>query len=195
MYSTWSPSTWALASGCPPQFSLILLYLTPHRSLTALGQKASSHSMVITRNREKSSGQKNNLFNNAHVLKNTGLVKGICGIFCDCTWRLLLLSTRSGPAHCNENPIFIFPEKDGAASVPISTFICLWAVYIFPRSVYIFSCSRIDRPMVGIYKSLTDTWIWKLWMRPRNSFSGNICFEFSVLCLCSALLKVPYLTC
>jgi hypothetical protein len=25
-------------------------------------------------------------------------------------------------------------------------------------------------------------------LRPRNSFAGNICFEFSVLCLCSAYL-------
>jgi hypothetical protein len=31
----------------------------------------------------------------------------------------------------------------------------------------------------------TDTWKSKLVLRPRNSFSGNICFEFSVLCLCS----------
>jgi hypothetical protein len=27
--------------------------------------------------------------------------------------------------------------------------------------------------------------MWKLGQRPRNSFSGNICLEFSVLCLCS----------
>jgi hypothetical protein len=27
--------------------------------------------------------------------------------------------------------------------------------------------------------------MWKLGLLPRNSFSGNICFEFSVLFLCS----------
>ncbi len=64
---------------------------------------------------------------------------------------------------------------------------CLRAIYIFLESVHIFSCSRIGRPILRIYKSLTDTWIWKLGLTPRNSFSGNICFEFSVLCLCSVL--------
>jgi hypothetical protein len=61
-----------------------------------------------------------------------------------------------------------------AASVPISIFMCLWAIYIFPWSVHIFSWGTIGRPM------------WKLGLRPQNSISGNICFEFSVLCLCSA---------
>ncbi len=70
-----------------------------------------------------------------------------------------------------------------AASVPISTF--MWAIYILPGSVHIFYYSRIGRPIVGIYKSLRDTWKWKLGLRPRSSFSRNICFNFLVLCLCS----------
>ncbi len=65
----------------------------------------------------------------------------------------------------------------------------LWANYAFPGSVHIFSCSRTVRSTKGIYNSLTDTWLWKLGLRPRNSFSGNICSEFSVLCLCSEGLQ------
>jgi hypothetical protein len=30
--------------------------------------------------------------------------------------------------------------------------------------------------------------MWKLGLRPRYSFSGNICFEISVFCLCSAVV-------
>ncbi len=54
-----------------------------------------------------------------------------------------------------------------------------------PRISLHISSSRTGRPIVGIYNSLTDTWMWKLGLRPRYSFSGNICFKFSAFCLCS----------
>ncbi len=48
-------------------------------------------------------------------------------------------------------------ERNCAASVPIPTFMCLWAIYIFPGLVNIFGCSKIDRLILETYKSLTDT--------------------------------------
>ncbi len=74
---------------------------------------------------------------------------------------------------------------NSAASAPISTFMSVSELYS-PRIGLYISSSRIRRPIVGIYKSLTDTWMWKLGLRPRYSLSGNICFEISVFCLCSA---------
>ncbi len=60
------------------------------------------------------------------------------------------------------------------------------AVYIFPGSVYIFSSSRIGRPIVAAnisiaHRHLIRNWDWDC----AIPFSGNICSEFSVLCLCS----------
>ncbi len=43
-------------------------------------------------------------------------------------------------------------------------------------------CSKIGAPIMGIYKSLKDTWMEKLGSRPRSFIDGNICFEFSVQC-------------
>ncbi len=78
-------------------------------------------------------------------------------------------------------------KRNCAASVPLSTFMYLWSIYIFPCWVFgpPISCSRIGRPIVGIYKSLSKTWMQELGLWPRSSFSGNIFFEFSELCLCS----------
>ncbi len=55
-----------------------------------------------------------------------------------------------------------------------------------PRIGQHISSSRIGIPIMEIYKSLIDAWMWKLGLRPRYSFSGNICFKISVFCLCSA---------
>jgi hypothetical protein len=79
-------------------------------------------------------------------------------------------------------------SRNSEASAPISTFMCPWAIYIVPGSAYLhISSSRIGRPIEEIYKSLTDAWMWKLELRPRYSFSGNICFKISVFCLCSVV--------
>ncbi len=53
------------------------------------------------------------------------------------------------------------PGKENAR--PQSQFlhscVCLWAIYIFPGSVHIFGWSKIDRPILEIYKSLKDIWV------------------------------------
>jgi len=64
-------------------------------------------------------------------------------------------------------------ERNCAAAIPIPTFMFLWEIYIFHWSVCLFCCRKIGGPNVGTYRSLKDTWMWTLGLRPRNSFSGN----------------------
>ncbi len=65
-------------------------------------------------------------------------------------------------------------------SVP--TLLYLWEIYIFPRSVCLFCCREICGPILGIYKSLTNTWMWKLELRLRNSQKKNTLMGFSLQC-------------
>ncbi len=89
-------------------------------------------------------------------------------------------------------PFMYSQKRKCATSVPISTFMCLCERFIYSQGRSAFCCRKICGPMVEIYKSPNDTWTWKLGLRPRNSFSWNICFEFSVLCLCSVGICMAY---
>jgi hypothetical protein len=60
------------------------------------------------------------------------------------------------PTPCIKNPIMSSFSGNCAASVPVSTFRCLRAIYI-PRISSHISCSRIGRSIVEIYKSFTVT--------------------------------------
>ena len=89
--------------------------------------------------------------------------------------------------HCTATAIpFIYPFSGNCvASAPIFTLMCLWAIYIFPGSVYIFPPAEQADPSWEYIISVTDTRKWKLGLRPRYSFSGNICFKFPAFFLCS----------
>ncbi len=91
--------------------------------------------------------------------------------------------------HCNGNSVYIFLFWELRGLSPnFHIHVSVSDLYITRISPHI-SSSRKGRPIVGIYNSLTDTWMWKLGLRPSYSFSGNIYFKFSGFCLCSAGIK------
>jgi hypothetical protein len=94
---------------------------------------------------------------------------------------------KSAPAyrvHCNENPIYVFPFWESCGLSP-NFHIHVSVSYLYvPRISPHISCSRIGRSRVEIYKIAHRHMIVELVLWPRYSFSGNICFKFSVLVLC-----------
>ncbi len=82
---------------------------------------------------------------------------------------------------------FMYPQKRNCeASIPMSTLMCLWAIYKFPGSVHLFSCSRTGRQIVGyINRSQTHEcghWDWGL----AIPLLGIHKLGFSLQCLCSS---------
>ena len=58
--------------------------------------------------------------------------------------------------HCDENHIYVFLFWELRGLVPIFTFMCLWAIYIFRQIGPHISCSRIRRPILEIYINLSQ---------------------------------------
>jgi hypothetical protein len=78
---------------------------------------------------------------------------------CDSSLQKVTASAGRKGQHCNENPSYVFLDKElRGLSRKIRIHVSVSDLYtVFPGSVHIFSCRRIGRRIVGIYKSLTDT--------------------------------------
>jgi len=92
--------------------------------------------------------------------------------------KIVYLTVNEGPVRIQYKwlvPIYVFQNRIIMFFLPaVPALIYLWEIYIFPGSVCLFCCMEICGPILGIYKSLSDTWMWKLWLRPRNSQKRNI---------------------
>ncbi len=101
----------------------------------------------------------------------------------DCTYRTRICSL----AHCTWRACeniniwfpFMFPQKWNCYfqtriilfCLPVpNSYIC--EIYIFPGSDCLFSCREICGQILGIYKSITDTCMWKLGLWPAIPRKG-----------------------
>ncbi len=60
-----------------------------------------------------------------------------------------------------------------AASVRISTFMYLWAIYIFPGSAFVFGCNKIDRPILE-HINLSQIYERRIWETEKKTL--KFCF-------------------
>jgi hypothetical protein len=65
------------------------------------------------------------------------------------------IAAKGVSVHCEENPIYVFFFWELRTFSP-NFHLNVSVIYIFPGSVHIFPCSRTGRPILKIYKSLTD---------------------------------------
>ncbi len=99
-------------------------------------------------------------------------------------------------------PIIYSFSGNCAASAPISTFMCLWAIYIFPGSVHIFPpAEKTDPSWEYIIRSQTHecgNWDWDTDIPFLGIFVSNFRhFVFAVCCICNhqcLLFLTPVLT-
>jgi hypothetical protein len=90
---------------------------------------------------------------------------------------VILIYSMSGKAHCKEpipkNSNQIFPEKKlRCHSSNLHIHVSVSDIYI-PTTDLPILLLEICVPILGIYKSLTNTRMWKLGLRPRNSQKRN----------------------
>ncbi len=90
-------------------------------------------------------------------------------------WHLTCAETWNALQRQNaENLKQIFPEKEYRGLSPnFHIHVSVSGLYI-PTMGLPFLLEEICGPILGIHKSLTDTWMWKLGLRPRYSQKRNI---------------------
>ncbi len=109
------------------------------------------------------------------------------------TWKLMFLVLK----YCKETIPKIrnkYSQKSNcAATVPISTFRCQWAIYIFPQFICLLCCRKICGPILGIYKSLKThecgNWDWGRMEFPEKEYINGIFVAVRKQISCESLLK------
>ncbi len=109
---------------------------------------------------------------------------------------VLLCMCESGAILCTQHATlhrrshYVFPEKELRGFSPsFHIHVSVSDLYIPRFGPHIFlQQNRLTDPRE--YTNRSRTHVFKNWgLTPRNSFPENICFEFSVLCLCSVLVS------